>query len=278
MANTITPISETLKEYGRGIAGGLLFSLPMLYTMELWWAGFILKPLELLIYLIVGLFLLYVYNKYAGLSDSNDMWQNIFESLEEFGLALMLTTLILYLTGRIGWEMSFNDIGGKVLVESVTVAIGISVGKKQLGADNDKNQEQQSKTGGFRRSFNLALCGAILVASNIAPTDEVAVIGLESGPFKILLIALLSVGIGAAILYYINFVGTKRRGLVGSNSKEIIFGTLIMYTISLGSSAFMLWFFGRFSGVSFHGVVAQTIVLAFPASLGASAGRFLIQD
>jgi hypothetical protein len=29
---------ESLREYGRGVAGGLLFSLPLLYTVEVWHA------------------------------------------------------------------------------------------------------------------------------------------------------------------------------------------------------------------------------------------------
>ena len=38
------PIAKSLQEYGRGIAGGMLFSLPLLYTMEVWWAGFSIHP------------------------------------------------------------------------------------------------------------------------------------------------------------------------------------------------------------------------------------------
>ncbi|MDQ3135846.1 MAG: TIGR02587 family membrane protein, partial [Acidobacteriota bacterium] len=33
------PIKKSLQEYARGVAGGLLFSLPLLYTMEVWWMG-----------------------------------------------------------------------------------------------------------------------------------------------------------------------------------------------------------------------------------------------
>jgi len=55
MADNSKSIHKTLKQYGRGIAGGLLFSLPMLYTMEMWWAGFISSPLDLIIYLCVGI-------------------------------------------------------------------------------------------------------------------------------------------------------------------------------------------------------------------------------
>jgi Putative integral membrane protein (DUF2391) len=37
-------ITKSLQEYGRGVAGGLMFSLPLLYTMEVWWAGFNTHP------------------------------------------------------------------------------------------------------------------------------------------------------------------------------------------------------------------------------------------
>jgi len=40
-------IKKSIQEYARGIAGGMMFSLPLLYTMEMWWSGFILHPLRL---------------------------------------------------------------------------------------------------------------------------------------------------------------------------------------------------------------------------------------
>ena len=43
-------VSQSLREYGRGVAGGLLFSLPLLYTMEVWWAGFTSHPFRLAAY------------------------------------------------------------------------------------------------------------------------------------------------------------------------------------------------------------------------------------
>ncbi len=43
------PVSNSLREYARGMAGGLMFSLPLLYTMEVWWTGFVAEPMRLLI-------------------------------------------------------------------------------------------------------------------------------------------------------------------------------------------------------------------------------------
>ena len=42
-------VLQSAREYGRGVAGGLLFSLPMLYTMEVWAAGFRLSPGRILV-------------------------------------------------------------------------------------------------------------------------------------------------------------------------------------------------------------------------------------
>jgi len=50
-------VSQSLREYARGVAGGLLFSLPLLYTMEVWWAGFVAHPWRLALY-VAGTFLL----------------------------------------------------------------------------------------------------------------------------------------------------------------------------------------------------------------------------
>ncbi len=284
MAEVITN-QDTLKEYGRGIAGGLLFSLPMLYTLEFWQAGFIFKPYQLLIYLIISFLLLYAYNKYAGFNREDSFKENILESFEEMGMAFLLATFILFITGRIHGDLSLYEIQGKIIIQAVNVAIGISIGKKQLALpddDSEKAAEKEEKTsasnGYFLQSVNLALCGAILIVSNIAPTDEVPIIAFETKPFKILLIFLFSIGLGAAILNYINFRGSKKSSERKSSIKEIIFGTAIMYSLALSVSFFMLWIFNRFDGVSIYGIIAQVVVLALPASLGASAGRFLIKD
>ena len=42
-------VRQSVDEYGRGVAGGVLFSLPQLYTMEMWWAGFSASPEMLLV-------------------------------------------------------------------------------------------------------------------------------------------------------------------------------------------------------------------------------------
>ena len=75
------PVDQSLREYARGVAGGLLFSLPLIYTMEVWWAGFIAPPSRLLLSLAAGFFLLFGYNRYAGLHQDASWWEVAFEAV-----------------------------------------------------------------------------------------------------------------------------------------------------------------------------------------------------
>lgn len=286
------PAGQSLREYARGVAGGLLFSLPLLYTMEVWWAGFIARPFHLLFYFAVGFLLLFGYNRYAGLHQDASWLEVAFEAVEEMGLGLLLGAGILWLLGQIGAGMPLPEIVGKVVVEGVTVAIGISVGSAQLGGGGgnggngeDEDQGMKGKGGGGRETPHgfgqlvLAFCGAVLFASNVAPTEEIVMIAFESSPGKILGLALLSLVLGGIVLFASGFRGSDR--LTPDEDRgpfRILSRTVINYAVALIASAFILWFFGRFDGMPVSMCAAQTVVLGVAASLGSSAGRLLLQS
>lgn len=287
-------VRRSLEEYLRGIAGGLLFSLPLLYTMEVWWAGFIAHPLRLLIYVLATFTLLLGYNRYCGLRCDATPAEVAIDSIEEMGLGLLIATVFLWLLGRITADMTLNEIVGKIIVEAMTVAIGVSVGTAQLGGGED---EQEDDTGmesdtpqsnsnptpfltendsNFGGQMTIALCGAILFAANVAPTEEIIVIATQIASGRLLGFALVSMLLGALILFYSDFSGaqrfTKERGI-----KTVVFSTVITYAIALVASAAILWFFGRFDGMAPIICLAETVVLGLAATLGASAGRLLLQ-
>ena len=92
---------QSLQEYGRGLAGGLLFSLPLLYTMEVWEAGFTMPPHRQLAFLVLALVLLLGYNRYAGLHPDSSWWEVAIDSVEEMGIGLLLSAVVLLLIGRL---------------------------------------------------------------------------------------------------------------------------------------------------------------------------------
>lgn len=282
-SRALHPIAQSLREYSRGIAGGLVFSLPMLYTMEVWWTGFVASPLRLLA-CVGGVFLLLLgYNRYAGLHQDASFAEVAIDSVEEMGLGLLLAAGTLVLLGRITGTTSLQDAIGKTVVEAMTVAIGISVGTSQLGlrASDEGDapgaaQRSAERETSFLGQMAIACCGAVLFAANVAPTDEVLVIASESSPIALFGQALLALLLSALILNYIEFSGSRR--LVRRDGlRAVLSETGVTYAVALAASSAVLWFFGRFDGCALPTGIAQAVVLALPSSLGASAGRLLLQ-
>jgi putative integral membrane protein (TIGR02587 family) len=280
------PASRSLQEYARGVAGGLLFSLPLLYTMEVWWAGFLARPSYLLAYFAAGFLLLFAYNRYSGLHEDASWLEVAFEAVEEMGLGLLVSVLMLWLLGQIQAGMPLSEIIGKVVVEGVTAAIGVSVGSAQFGGNGKggggqgmKQRDDSPEAVGIPGQIALAACGAVLFASNVAPTEEIVMIAAEASRWKVLGLALLSLGLCALILFYSDFRGAGRAHPHDERSWTMVVSrTFLNYAVALAASAFILWFFGRFAGASLATGLAQTVVLGVAAALGAAAGRLLLQS
>lgn len=266
-----------MKEYGRGIAGGLIFSLPLLYTIEMWWTGFNVSPERLILYTASTFVLLVGYNRYAGLREDSSMAEVVIDSVEELGLGFVISAVVLYLLGRITSEVPPMEILGTVVIEAGVVAIGVSVGTAQFGGDDDDSGTTGSDEGdgqGLGGILTIATCGAVLFAATVAPTEEIVVIATETSAFRLILLSVASIVLGGLILFRLGFTGSD--GAPDATPIDLLFGTVMTYAVAIVVSASILWFFGRFEGRDLAMAAALTVVLAAPATLGASAGRFLL--
>jgi len=269
-------VSESLREYGRGVAGGLIFSLPLLYTMEVWWTGFVASPARLLTCVGATYVLLFGYNHYAGLRRDASWWEVAIDSVEEMGLGLLLAGLVLWLLGRVTTEQPAAEVLGVVVLEAMTVAIGVSVGTAQLGASDDKEEKPGEEATTFGGQLVVAFCGAVLFAANVAPTEEILMIAAEISAARAVGLALLSMAFGGGVLYFTEFRGARRHA-PAEGHLAVFAGTVVTYAVALAASALILWFFGRFDGASALVCLMQTVVLGVADALGASAGRLLLQ-
>ena len=274
------PVSNSLREYGRGVAGGLMFSLPLLFTMEVWWTGFVADPLRLVLYVVATFVLLLGYNHYAGLHQDARWSEVVIDSVEEMGLGLVVAGVVLFLLGQLESDLHAYEIVGKITVEAMTVAIGISVGTSQLAGGEERPKAGAEASAKEEVTFGgqiaIACCGAMLFAANVAPTEEIVMIATECRVPNLLGLAALSLLLTVLILYYIEFTGSgqfvRAEGIV-----SVIIGTVVTYAVALVVSAAVLWFFGRFEETALITCVAETVVLGLAATLGASAGRLLLQ-
>lgn len=300
-------VALSLMEYGRGIAGGLLFSLPTLYTEEVWDRGASVSPERLLLALLFTFLLLLGYNRYAGLRQDASLAEVAIDSVEEYGLGLLLSALLLWLLNQITGDMTFTEVMGKVILEGMVVAVGVSIGTAQLsgngeeddqgtsGEDGKDRQDRHDLPDSLGRLIVLSACGAFLLACSVGPTLEILRAGSQMPFWKLLGVALFSLALSTVILFFSNFKGTgrgKQKGRGGKRGKSAEDGakqgdrpdaltftgqTALSYLVALAVAAMVLWFFGRFEGAAFPAALTYVLVLGLPASLGASAGRLLLQ-
>ena len=269
------PVTESLQEYARGIGGGLLFSLPLLYTMEVWATGLSATPLRLAAFVGGTFGLLVAYNHVAGIHPNHRFRDALLESVEEMGLGLAVAAVLLALLGRFpDGPLSVESLG-LLTVEGMVAAVGVSVGTAQLGGV--PGSEPDDETGPVPRSVGgevvVALCGAFLIAANVAPTEEVMMLGVEMSLPALAGLAALSVAVGGGLLYASAFRGSER--FAGSTLGPLR-GTVVTYAVALVASAAMLWVFGQTEAVGLTASLGPLVVLGFPAMLGASAGRLLL--
>ena len=252
-----------------------MFSLPLLYTMEVWWAGFQLRSERILLMLGFTVLLLLGYNVYAGVR-KNETWAGvIIDSVEELGLALLVSAGFLFLLGRIVWGDSLREVMGKIVVEALLLAIGISIGTSQMEGDGDDDDaDRGARPKDILGVVSLSACGAVVLATNIAPTDEIMVLAYESSSWRLVGMVFVSLLLGGVIMMFSD--------LVDSDTDQpawlrYTFGTVISYSVAFVSSGIILYLFGRFDGVALEPCVAMTVVLTVAASMGAAAGKILIR-
>lgn len=272
------PVGESLREYGRGLAGGLIFSLPLLFTREVWELAETMPPARLGAGLAATLVLLLGYNRYAGLRADASWAEVLIDSVEELGLGLVVAALALWLLGVLEAGLRPAAILSAVLLEGLLAAIGVSVGTAQLGGGGDDaglEGDGDDAGPGVAAHVALAACGAVLIAANVAPTEEMLLIaGTVDGPRLMGLMA-LGLGLTALICRYSEFAGAAGRGPRGARdtAQEIV----VSYAVALCVAAGLLWFFGRLAGVEPRSALALVVVVGLPAALGASAGRLLLK-
>ncbi|MBA2305904.1 MAG: TIGR02587 family membrane protein [Acidobacteria bacterium] len=269
--------ADSLREYGRGIAGGFLFSLPLILTMEMWDAGAVIPPARLAAGLLATFVLLCGYNAYAGLRYDSSFREVVIDSIEELGIGLVLSVAVMFLLGRVNAASATAEVLGLVVVEGLFVAVGVSVGTAQLsGAGGKDSGMPKGRQETLSSELVLAFCGAVLIAANVAPTEEILVLASSMSSLQLVGVLSASIALAATLLFYSDFTGSARfagnRGLVG-----VIHGTAITYAAALIASAGILWFFGRFHQHALALGVAQCVVLGFVGTLGASAGRLLLR-
>ena len=169
--------------------------------------------------------------------------------------------------------MPWDEMVGKVAVQAVPASIGAMLARTQFGKHSESDERRKERVGYIRTLFLMSV-GSLYLAFNVAPTEEMILIGYKMTPSYGLVLLAFSIVTMHALVYTIGFHGEQER----EHSFLYTFHrfTIVGYAVALLVSLFVLWMFGRLEDKSLLQTVMPTVVLGFPAALGAATTRLIL--
>ncbi|MDI1327620.1 MAG: TIGR02587 family membrane protein [Brevundimonas sp.] len=255
---------------GRAFGGALIFAFPLLMTMEMWALGVAIQPARLIAFVLLTLPLLYGLSDYAGFNARRGWRNDVFNSLSALAVGFTTAAAFLALFGLLGPDINAGEAIGRITLQGLPAAIGATLARRQLGAGADEGAED---TAPYHGELFLMAAGALVLAFNVAPTEEVILIGYQMAGWQILLLALISIVLLHLLVFSVGFAGQESASHPGA---ALFRFTIVGYALAILVSLFVLWVFGRLDGQAPSMMVSTTVVLAFPAALGAAVARLLV--
>jgi putative integral membrane protein (TIGR02587 family) len=281
MARAAAVHVQSNREYAQGLArafgGAIIFSLPLLMTMEMWSLGFYMDRLRLLLFLILNLAMLVGLSRFAGFEPTVRIADDAMDALAAFGVGVIASVVTLAILGILTSDTALGEFAGKVAVQTVPASFGAMIARKQLGSDqDDEAKEPAQAAAGYGGQLFLMMAGALFLAFNVAPTEEMVLIGFKMSPWHSIALVLLSIIVLHAFVYGVGFAGQEQPPH-GSGFGGRAFGyTISGYAVALLVSLYVLWTFGRTEGADLNQIATMTVVLGFPAAVGAAIARLVI--
>lgn len=263
------------KNLARGFGGALLFAFPMLMTMEMWQLGFSVERERLLLFLAVSVPILLGLSYFAGFEQTFRLTDEVLDTLAALGIGVILAAVALTVFGVLHPEHPVGETAGKVALCAVPGAMGALLAGKQLGG-READDLRPKADGGYAGELFTMLVGALFLAFNVAPTEEVALIAYQMTTAHALTLVALSLLLLHVVVYQLGFPGEDLRRGSRRFRRTFLTFTLPGYAIAVGISLYALWTFGRLDGISTHEAASMCVVLAFPAALGCATARLVI--
>jgi len=271
----------------RAAGGALLFSLPMLLTMEMWWLGFTMPAARMAVLLAVSLPTLMGLAYYSGFEKPQGFLGILVDALVAYCVGIGVASCVLAITAIIrSSDTRWSEGIGKVIIQTIPASFGAVLASSQLGTHDDPAEDKQADSSDHRDAHNdlgcyfrelfLMFAGAIFLAFNVAPTEEMLVTALKMTAWHGILMGLFSLVVMHAFVFVVKFRGQETVPHETRQLSVFLRFTIPGYAIALLVSMFCLWVFGRSESTAFDQTMMATVVLAMPASVGAASARLIL--
>ena len=264
----------------RAFGGAIIFGLPLLMTMEMWWLGFTMDPMRLALLVVLTVPLLVGLSHVSGFEETFGARDDILDAFVAYVVGFAVGAGVLALFGVIRPGMPTEQVISKIALQAVPGSMGALLAQSQFGpasdeADDEEAEERRRPSGYWSQLF-LMSAGALFLAFNVAPTEEMQLIGYLMDPKRVLVMIALSLAIMHAFVYALEFTGQEVIPPGTPFWSEFLRFTVVGYIIALLISAYVLWTFGRLDDTGWEERITGILVLGFPAAIGAAAARLIL--
>ncbi|MCW2928447.1 MAG: hypothetical protein JWM86_2415 [Thermoleophilia bacterium] len=265
----------------RDLGGSLLFGVPLVYTMEVWWIGQTSQTGVIAVMVLVGALVASLL-RFAVIPDLGGPGA-LLAGARCAAMSVLVATLFALCIGVLSPGDGIAKWFGTASALGVPLAFGAALGSvlfRQAGRDGEPDDEASSGDGGGGtiddstpvRDMSAAVLGALFLALPIAPTDEVPLTASMLDPVRVALVVPVALLTCYVILFATGFLehrGRQHRGFLATAS-VVTTTTAIAFLVV---TALLLAFGQIDSATPPEWLIRQVAALAPPAVIGAAAGR-----
>jgi putative integral membrane protein (TIGR02587 family) len=279
---------DELDDALRGLASGFLIGVPVVFTVDSWWLGDQVSPREAIEYFIFTYALTFVAVHWIGFRPGHrSVWQSAGDALEALALAALTLFFTFGALGQLGGQ-PFSTTLGRLAVAVPPVSLGIAVANYLLQRDPAQSESsvgagqnwQSAPRHGSRAAWHelgAAAAGALFVCMAIVPGDELNDIATEVPVWNLPLVVVLSLLVSYIVVFAAGFSGEPQRRRSTGPMQHPVLETGGAYGMALIVALASLWLFGHVERETDALLILEkTVLLGFPAAIGAAAGRIAI--
>jgi putative integral membrane protein (TIGR02587 family) len=170
------------------VGGAILFSFPLLMTMEMWWLGFYMDRLRLALFLAVAVGTVVMLSHLEGEPESSLL--DVLGGMAACAVGFAMAALLLLTLGIIEWGMSTDEVVGKIVLHAIPASIGAILARRILEIEHTPDEEKRRQ--GFGITLFLMAVGSIFLAFQLAPTEEMVLIAHKMSGWHAVGLMLLS--------------------------------------------------------------------------------------
>jgi putative integral membrane protein (TIGR02587 family) len=270
-------IDKTARDHLRAAVAGLFVGLPLLWTLEMWEHAATQPPLKLLLLFALAFGIVLGFNAVSGFRRERTWVELLADAVQGMGLSIVVAAAMLYVLGRLEPELGLPTLVGRIGLLSIPVAFGTALAATVLSEPDEGGRREP--VGPIGRLL-VAAGGALYFALNVAPTDEVRVLGSEADVPLLLLAIFASLVISLAVVFVMDQPGGRGGWRSGSRGggplDEPVGETVAAYAIALLVSMVLITSFGLSDGLGLRALAGHVVMLGTMASFGSAAGRLLV--